>query len=256
MPTSSEPKVRTALVTGSGSGIGAAVVKRLAQPGTRVLIHAKTNQAGCEQTAEAVKAAGGDAAIMLGDLSKPDTGSKLINHVVDTFGSLDILVANAGFPVLKPFGELEADDMDYAYRVISQSFFRMVSAAMPHLAQSTCGRVVAISSLNAHTFRSDFPVFPASSAAKAGIEALSRSLAIQISETATTVNAVAPGMINANPEHLGSLFTPAELERISSLIPLGRLGRAEEVAALVNFLVSEEASYITGQVLHVNGGII
>ena len=69
-------------------------------------------------------------------------------------------------------------------------------------------------------------------------------------------NAVAPGMINANPEHLGSLFTPAELERISSLIPLGRLGRAEEVAALVNFLVSEEASYITGQVLHVNGGII
>ena len=256
MTTSPKSKVRTALVTGSGSGIGAAVVKRLAQPGTRVLIHAKTNQTGCEATAEAVKAAGGEAVIMLGDLSKPDTGSKLINHVVNTFGSLDILVANAGFPVLKPFGELDADDMDYAYRVISQSFFRMVSAAMPHLAQSTCGRVVAISSLNAHTFRSDFPVFPASSAAKAGIEALSRSLAIQISETATTVNAVAPGMINANPEHLGSLFTPAELERISSLIPLGRLGRAEEVAALVNFLVSEEASYITGQVLHVNGGII
>ena len=118
MTTSSEPKARTALITGSGSGIGAAIAQRLARPGTRVLIHAKSNQTGCEQTAEAVKAAGGDAAIILGDLSEPDTGSKLINHAVDTFGALDILVANAGFPVLKPFGELEADDMDYAYRLI------------------------------------------------------------------------------------------------------------------------------------------
>ncbi|GIS90407.1 MAG: hypothetical protein CM1200mP20_04480 [Pseudomonadota bacterium] len=93
-------------------------------------------------------------------------------------------------------------------------------------------------------------------AAKAGIEALARALAVQLSGTGTTVNVVAPGMINANPEHLGKLFDPEELKRISGLIPLGRLGRAEEVAALVDFLVSEDASYITGQVIHVNGGII
>jgi NAD(P)-dependent dehydrogenase (short-subunit alcohol dehydrogenase family) len=167
-----------------------------------------------------------------------------------------VLVANAGFPILKGFGEVTAEDMDYAYRVISAGFCQMATAAMPHLEKSNHGRVVAVSSLNVHTFRNDFPVFPASAAAKAGLEALARSLAVQLSPTGTTVNVVAPGMINANPEHLGELFEPQELERISGLIPLGRLGRAEEVAAMIDFLVSEDASYITGQVIHVNGGII
>ena len=247
---------RAALVTGSGSGIGAAIARRLARPETCLLLHARNNRAGCEATAEAVRSAGAEAEIVLGDLSDPDVADTLVKSTIEAFGSLDVLVANAGFPILKGFGDVTAEDMDYAYRVISAGFCQMATAAMPHLEKSSHGRVVAISSLNVHTFRNDFPVFPASAAAKAGIEALARALAVQLSGTGTTVNVVAPGMINANPEHLGTLFDPEELKRISGLIPLGRLGRAEEVAALVDFLVSEDASYITGQVIHVNGGII
>jgi len=247
---------RVALVTGSGSGIGAAVARRLARPGTCLLLHARNNRAGCEATAEAVRSAGAQAEIVLGDLSDPDVADTLVKSTIEAFGGLDVLVANAGFPILKGFGDVTTEDMDYAYRVISAGFCQMATAAMPYLEKSSHGRVVAISSLNVHTFRNDFPVFPASAAAKAGIEALARALAVQLSPTGTTVNVVAPGMINANPEHLGELFEPQELERISGLIPLGRLGRAEEVAAMIDFLVSEDASYITGQVIHVNGGII
>ncbi len=124
---------RVALVTGSGSGIGVAVARRVARPGTSLKLHAPSNRAGCEATAEAVRSAGAQAKITLGDLSDPETASSLITRSIEAFGSLDVLVANAGFPILKGFGEVTAEDMDYSYRVISAGFCQMATAAMPYL---------------------------------------------------------------------------------------------------------------------------
>lgn len=248
-------RLRSILITGSGSGIGAAIAQRLAGTDVGIVLHARENQQGCEQVAEKVRVAGGDAVISLGDLSDPNIAEGLVQRAVDHFGGLDVLIANAGFPEPKLFGTLDRSDLDRCYKVITAGFFHMATAAIPYLNQSSAGRVVAISTLNAHVFRGDYPVYPASASAKAGLEALARSLAIQLGPSGITVNVVAPGVIYANPEVIKTIFTEEELENIALKIPLRRLGKAEEVASVVGFLVSPEASYLTGQIIHVNGGI-
>ena len=105
--------LRSILVTGSGSGIGAAIARRLAGPGTGILVHALHNRAGCEAVAAELRAAGAEAEIMLGDLSKPETGAQLVEQACRSFGGLDVLIANAGFPDRRPFGGLDRAGLDY-----------------------------------------------------------------------------------------------------------------------------------------------
>src|SRR5438552_937253 len=165
---------RSVLVTGSGSGIGAAIARRLAKPGTGILVHALHNRAGCEAVAAELRQAGATAEVMLGDLSKPETGGLLVEQACKAFGGLDVLIANAGFPDRRPFGALDRAGLDYCIGVITGGFFEMVSAALPHLCKGRDSRVIAISTHNAHVFRTDYPVYPASAAAKAGLEAMVR----------------------------------------------------------------------------------
>jgi 3-oxoacyl-[acyl-carrier protein] reductase len=132
-------------------------------------------------------------------------------------------------------------------------FLRLARAALPALREQ--GRVVAISSFVAHVFRTDVPTFPASAAAKAGVEALVRALAVEAAARGITVNAVSPGYIRKDPGAHASL-SPAQWEAVTAKVPLRRLGTPEDVAAMAAFLASPEAGYVTGQVVHVNGGLI
>jgi len=243
---------RVVLVTGAASGIGAATCRRLAAPGVAVLVHTRKNAEGAERVAAALRESGAEAEVMLGDIADAALPAALVARAVERFGGLDVVVHAAGFADKTPF--VDATDATFAKSLdaVLWGFIRLARAALPHLDQ---GRIVAISSFVAHVFRTDVATFPASAAAKAGVEALVRAMAVEAAARGTTVNAVSPGYTRKDPGAHAAL-TPAQWEAVTAKIPLRRLGTPDDVAAAVAFLASAEAGYVTGQVIHVNGGLI
>ena len=249
------PKRSRILVTGAASGIGAAICRALATPGAAILVHTRRNRPGAEAVAADLRAAGAEAAVALGDLADPDAAAKLIEDATSRFGGLEILVSNAGFADRTPFASLTDAAMAASVEAIQGAFFRLARAAIPHLRAAGDARIVAVSSFVAHAFRPDLPTFPASAAAKAGLEALVRALAIELGPAGVTVNAVVPGFIRKDSGAHGAI-APAALQRQTEKIALGRIGVPQDVAAAVAFLASPAAGYITGQALHVDGGLV
>ena len=245
---------RIVLVTGAASGIGAAVCRTMAAPDTAILVHTRHNRDGADAVAAQVRQAGGLAAVFLSDLAEPGAADATVAEAVRVFGGLDVLVSNAGFADRTPFADLTDAAMTASVEGIQGAFFRLARAAIPHLRAGTDARIVAVSSFVAHTFRTDIATFPASAAAKAGMEALVRALAVELGGQNITVNAVVPGFISKDAGAHRAI-DPAALAAQAAKIPLGRIGLPNEVAAAVAFLASPAASYISGQALHANGGL-
>ncbi len=246
---------RAIIVTGSSSGIGAALARQLAEEGTGLVIHARHNREGCEEVAAECEALGAQTAIVLGDIGEAQTSQDLIAAAQDKLGRLDGIVANAGLPILKSFQEASREDLDYALGANLSGFFELAKAALPLLRKSDCPRIVAIGSLNAHVFTPGFINFPISGASKGGLEAMVKGLALELAPEEIPVNCVVPGLIEKD-QGTGDGLDPERAARMRAHLPMGRLGKPDEVAAAIVFLLSPAASYITGECLGVGGGVM
>ncbi len=237
---------KTALVTGATGGIGGAIARALHAAGATVLCAGTRIQVLDRLVAEL----GERALAMAVDLKDPQAGEMLVRRAESDLGRLDIVVNNAGFTRDGLAVRMKDEDWDQVLEVNLTASFRLARAALKGMMKRREGRIVSISSVVGVSGNPGQANYVAS---KAGLIGMTKALALEVASRGITVNCVAPGFI-ATP--MTEALTEAQRERILGNVPAGRLGTPEEVAAAVVFLASPEAVYITGQTLHVNGGLL
>ena len=235
---------RVALVTGAGQGIGRAIAECFAAEGARVLLATRTASRG-QAVLEAIRLGGGTAE----DLSEHDAARRAVSATLERFGQLDILLHNAAACPQCALAELDEGTLERTLAVNLKSCFRLTQAALPALRRSVAGRVLVTSSVTGP--RTAIPGLSHYAASKAGVNGFIRAAALELAGDGITVNGVEPGLV-ATPA-LGSLGDAAAL---AAHIPLGRVGQPLDIAQAMLFLASDEASYITGQTLVVDGGAL
>jgi glucose 1-dehydrogenase len=226
---------RVALVTGANTGIGWAVAHRLQEDGLTVVFHSRKDD---EKLA-------GETYRVLGDLSDPETPERLVRETMEKLGRVDVLVNNAGVTVNKPALELTADDFDRIFAVDVRAAFLLAVAAAKEMRTLGGGVIVNVTSVHEHVPRPGFALY---APAKAALGMITRSLALELGADQIRVVSVAPGAIATERN--------AEADDLLQEIPLGRAGKPEEVAALVSYLVSDEARYVSGASFVIDGALV
>lgn len=240
---------KVALVTGSSRGIGRAIAVALANAGADVAVNYVTNEEAAQETAEAVKQAGRCSTVIRADVADPAAASALVEHATQQLGEIDVLVNNAGILIDKPLSSMKDDEWQRVLDVCLTGAFNCTRAVATSMRKRRSGRIINISSvagLMGDVARANY------CAAKAGLIGLTKAVARELAGQSICVNAVAPGMIEGD---MTEKLPPARREGMEKLIPFRRFGKAEEVAALVTFLASDAAAYITGQVFCIDGGL-
>jgi len=240
---------KVAVVTGASRGIGRAIALELAARGARVVVNYHRSEQAAQEVVSQIQANGGEAVAFQADVSDFQQAQALIKFALETFGDLHILVNNAGITRDTLLMTMSEEDWDEVIRTNLKSTFNCSKAAIRHMIRKRYGRIINIASVAGQMGNAGQTNY---SASKAGQIGFTKALAREVASRNITVNAIAPGFVDT--EILNTM--PREtLEAALKLVPLGRMGRPEEIAFAVAFLASDQAAYITGQVLGVDGGM-
>lgn len=240
---------KVAIVTGAGKNIGKAIALRLAADGCALVVNGRGDRGIVEETAQEIRAAGGRALAHLADVSKADAVAGMVEAAVKEFGGVDIAVNNAGLRRQTPFLQMNLEEWHEILSVALDGAFVLAKAVVPGMIKRGGGALIGLSGVSHHAGSAGRVHVNAS---KAGLEGFMRGLAMELAPHNITANCVAPGSIDTvrgasagGPHGRGS----------GRDIPAGRQGKPEEIAAMVRFLVGPEGRYVTGQTIHVNGGL-
>ncbi|MBF2001766.1 MAG: SDR family oxidoreductase [Synechococcales cyanobacterium C42_A2020_086] len=251
---------KTALITGASSGIGQAIAIRLAQEGCNIVINYRKSPEGAEATEEQamrqacgqVEGCGVQSLLVQGDVSQEEDIVRMVNATVDKFGHLDILINNAGVQTERASHEVSSDEFDRVIAVNLRGAYLCARETIKHLLQQQrSGVIINISSVHEIIPR---PMYISYSISKGGMGNLTKTLALEYANRGIRVNGIAPGA-TITPINQAWTEDPEQKATVESHIPMGRAGTSEEMAAAVAFLASDEAAYITGQTLFIDGGL-
>jgi 3-oxoacyl-[acyl-carrier protein] reductase len=240
---------KVAIVTGSGQGIGAGIAQVFAANGAQAVVATRTVSSG-EETVRRITEAGGKASLYRCDIGQRDSVTQLVQHCIERFGRLDIVIHNAAVYPMQSIESLSDEQLDMTLNVNLKAAFWLTQEALPHLRQAPCGRIIFTSSVTGP--RVAMPETAHYAASKSGLNGFIRTAAIELARDRITVNGVEPGYI-LTPA-MAALTDDEGQAMMASQIPAGALGEPADISYAMLYLASEQASYVTGQTLVVDGG--